>query len=122
LLWDASPDASVIGYALYWAEDNSAVTNRIDVGQVLTATVAGLPPTRLAVFVVAYNSVGTESVPSNILELNLPVSPVLRVEAILQVDNGGGFTNAVTMGIFDLGETVGSGLYRVVMAAKPLAP
>lgn len=68
LLWGASPDVSVTGYALYYSQTNSAVTNRIDVGNKLTTVVSNLND--LAVyefFVVAYNSVGTESLPSNTL-------------------------------------------------------
>ena len=120
-LWDASPDASVTGYKLWVCDWDTNRLFGVDVALALTATVAGMPTHPVKIYVIAYNSAGTESDPSNILEMNLPVSPVLRVEAILQVDNGGGFTNAVTMGIFDMGDVVGSGSYRVKLIASPLA-
>lgn len=119
-LWDASPDASVTGYTLYVCDWNTNRLFGINVSTALTATVDGLPVQPLKVYVVAYNAAGTESIPSNILEMNLPKNPTLRVEAVLQVDQGSGWTNAVTMGVYDLGEAVGSGLYRVQLNAKPL--
>ncbi|MGV1047677.1 MAG: hypothetical protein ACOYD4_04010 [Solirubrobacterales bacterium] len=121
-LWDASPDASVTGYTLHVCDWDTNRLFGVNVGMALTATVGNMPTQPLKIYVIAYNSAGTESDPSNILEMNLPAAPVLRVEAILQVDKGGGFTNAVTMGIFDLGEQVGAGSYRVVLNAKPISP
>jgi hypothetical protein len=77
LVWDASPDASVTGCALYYAIVDSGVTNRLDVGMVLTASVSNLlAGSNYLFFVVAYNSSGIESDPSNVL-LYSPPLPVL---------------------------------------------
>ena len=42
LAWDRSPSVDVTGYNIYYGVRSGAYTNRVTVGNVLTATVAGL--------------------------------------------------------------------------------
>lgn len=68
LIWDASPDQTVTGYALYYAPVNASMTNRVDVGTPTETSVTNLTEgVSYWFFVTAYNSVGTESDPSNVL-------------------------------------------------------
>lgn len=68
LIWDASPDATVTGYALYHGVGSTNVTVRVDVGQTNQATIGGLTVgVANYFFCTAYNAAGVESVPSNTL-------------------------------------------------------
>jgi hypothetical protein len=65
LAWDASPDASVTGYALYYGPAHLPITNRVDVGMHLAARLPSLlAGQEYGVCVVAYNSTGMESLPT----------------------------------------------------------
>jgi len=66
LQWDPSPDASVVGYTLYYGVGSRQYTNRTSVGNITNVT--SLLPTRNQQFffaVTAYNSAGLESDFSN---------------------------------------------------------
>lgn len=66
LAWDASPDASVVGYRIYWGGKSGMYTNSASVGNVTTATMAGLETNATYYFAaVAYDDTGTESLFSN---------------------------------------------------------
>src|ERR1700742_2337634 len=68
LQWQASPDSSVTGYALYYSVAGSATTNRLDMGQATNATLANLNVSSTYYFyAVAYDSSQNESNPSNLL-------------------------------------------------------
>ena len=66
LAWDASPDSTVTGYALYITSTNGTV--RQNVGMALIDTVSNLvADVTYSFYVVAYNADAVESVPSNTL-------------------------------------------------------
>lgn len=78
LSWEASPSSGIAGYAVYYGVSGSTVTNRLDVGQALSATITGMTPaTTYFFFVVDYDSYGDESPPSNVLLYTTPpISPL----------------------------------------------
>jgi hypothetical protein len=73
LVWGASPDAAVTGYALYYRLADSLLPNRLDVGPAYSATLTNLEAGSYYIFfVVAYNAIGVESPPSNPLGYRPP--------------------------------------------------
>jgi len=80
LAWDSANDPSVSGYALYYGVTNQPAFNRVDAGMNLTATLLDLKAdTGYKLFVVSYNAVGLESVPSNELLLTPPAISRLQL-------------------------------------------
>lgn len=88
--WDASTDADLAGYRLYYQANSSALpfsgsgavegAAPIDSGIVTTATINGLDPNNTYYFAItAYNSAGEESVYSNIVEIAESAAPVVTV-------------------------------------------
>jgi hypothetical protein len=68
LAWDASPDATVIGYKLYSGIVGGLQTNVLDAGSALTLTVSNLQAgATYFFFATAYNAEGIESEPSNVV-------------------------------------------------------
>ena len=83
--WDSSPDQAVAGYALYYGMANQPITNRVDTGSNLTATIPLYVGTNYSLFVVAYSEGGMESPPSNILYYTPP--PMSRIQVNELVGN-----------------------------------
>jgi len=80
LAWDSANDPGVSGYALYYGATNQPTFNRVDAGTNLTVTLFDLrADTGYKLFVVAYNAVGLESVPSNELLLTPPAISRLQL-------------------------------------------
>ena len=80
LAWDASPDAAVTGYALYYHLANSLVTNRLDLRTAQTATLINLEAgSDYLIYVVGYDAAGVESPPSNSLLYRPPALSRLRM-------------------------------------------
>ncbi|UFS69118.1 Ig-like domain-containing protein [Geomonas sp. RF6] len=88
--WDPSSDADLAGYKVYYQADSAAVPFKgtgaaegsapIDVANTTTATINGLDPSRSYFFAVtAYNSAGTESVYSNVIEIAEAMPPVVSI-------------------------------------------
>ena len=84
LTWDPSPDASVVGYKVYYQADSEVQPFQgsgsvdgaapINVGSGVTTTVRGLTPGHTYYFAVtAYDDSGTESVYSNVIALAAPL-------------------------------------------------
>ena len=68
LAWNYSSNASVVGYALYYGITGSGVTNRLDVGMTNMVTFYNLlASSNYFFYVVAYDAMGTESLPSGIV-------------------------------------------------------
>ncbi len=60
--WDASPEAGIAGYHLYYGSASGSYTNMLDVGNVTTATVSGLiPGIRYYFAATSYDNAGEES-------------------------------------------------------------
>ena len=74
LAWDASPDSAVTGYNLYYGTNSGVYsTNKLNVGNVLTATVNITPRGVLYYFVAsAYDANGMESPFSNEISNSVP--------------------------------------------------
>jgi len=84
LAWDASPDVSVTGYALYSGLENSVVTNRLDVGLAQSVTLTNLHASaNYFFFVVAYNPLGIESIPSGLVLYSPPALTRLRISRLV---------------------------------------
>jgi len=82
LIFDASPDASVTGYRIYYGIGE--MTNSVDLGLELTGQIGNLVPGETYRFVaVSYNVLGQESVPSNEVSYIVPVPTVPAVVIIL---------------------------------------
>jgi hypothetical protein len=80
LQWNASSGTDVAGYAVYYGASGSSVTNRLDAGSALSATVKGLVASSSYFFyVVAYNPLQQESSPSNLLLYTAPAMSSLRL-------------------------------------------
>jgi len=80
LAWDASPDASVNGYALYYGIENANLTNRVDVGLAQSVTLTNLyAHSNFFFFATAYNTLGVESIPSGSLFYRPPAITRLRI-------------------------------------------
>src|SRR5207244_8049914 len=73
LAWDASPDANVVGYILYYGVLGGISTNSLDVANQPMATVSNLNAgTTEFFFVTAYNALRVESLPSNLITYTVP--------------------------------------------------
>lgn len=84
--WRASPSPEVVGYAVYYQALGVALTNRLDVGDHLTASIPLLVGSTYSIHVVAYTAEGVESEPSNVLEYTPP--PLTRLR-LVTLDGGG---------------------------------
>lgn len=74
LAWDASPDASVSGYRLYYGVASRTYTNTVDVGNVLTGVISNLVPGVTYYFAAtAYATNGLESDFSNEVGYTVPL-------------------------------------------------
>jgi Fibronectin type III domain len=86
LQWQATPDSSVAGYAVYYSVAGSATTNRLDAGMATNVTVCNLTASSTYYFyVVAYDAGQVESGPSNLLPYMAPAITPIR---LCQVANG----------------------------------
>ena len=75
LAWDASPDASAVGYRIYYGPASGVYTNSAAVGNVTSATLAGLVDGVTYFFAAtAYNASGDESLFSNEANYTVPVA------------------------------------------------
>lgn len=77
LAWDASPDANVSGYAIYYGTNSGGWTVRVDVGNVTNCTITLPTSGNVTYFFVAtaYTPEGIESVPSNEVSYTPPYRP-----------------------------------------------
>jgi Fibronectin type III domain len=73
LAWDASPSAEATGYRIYYGAASGNYTNSVTVGNVTSNTFPGLVVGATYSFaVVAYNSIGLESIFSNEIIYTVP--------------------------------------------------
>jgi Fibronectin type III domain/Divergent InlB B-repeat domain len=73
LAWDASPDSTITGYKVRYGTTSGNPNQTVTVGIVTTATVTSLSDATTYYFtVLAYNSAGTESRPSNQVSYRTP--------------------------------------------------
>ncbi len=88
LRWDASPDSSVRGYAVYYGVVDQPSRTRLDVGLNLSATLVDLTVgVSYSIYVVSYNEVGVESVPSNQVTFTAPAPPISNL-TLTRLANG----------------------------------
>jgi len=80
LAWNPSPDPTVTGYGIYYAEAGSSTTNYVDVGMTNEATLFCLSAcTSYVFYVVAYDANGVQSPPSNLVSYSPSVLSSLTV-------------------------------------------
>lgn len=80
LQWNSSPTPGTTGYAVYYGISGSSVTNIIQTGSTLSATILNLLPSQTYFFyVVSYNSSGAVSPPSNIALYTAPPMTPLQI-------------------------------------------
>src|SRR3954464_15069692 len=85
LMWQPSPDANVVGYAVYEGTNSGAYTSRIDARNTTSVTVSNLASGVNYYFVAtAYDSSGLESLPSNeiVQSVKVPVNTAPFISAI----------------------------------------
>lgn len=84
LAWDASPDANVNGYAIYYGTNSGNWTTRVDVGNVTNCTITLPVGSNVTYFFVAtaYTPEGVESLPSNEVSYMPPDTPPYRPAAV----------------------------------------
>src|ERR1044071_1305391 len=88
LIWDPSPDANVVGYAIYYGTASGTYATRQDVGDQLTTTVPNLTADQTYYFVaVAYDANGLASDPSNEVSAAIPAESQSS-PATLQITSG----------------------------------
>lgn len=90
LAWDASPDATVVGYRIYVGIASRSYTNSVPVGNVLTATITNLAfSTQYYYTATAYDANGFESVYCNEVSYATPApstNNVLSAPVILYIN------------------------------------
>jgi hypothetical protein len=122
LMWQPSPDANVVGYAVYEGTNSGAYTSRIDARNTTSVTVSNLSSGVNYYFVAtAYNSSGLESLPSNELvqSVKAPVNTAPSVSAIAnQTITAGGSTGPVPFTVGDL-ETASASLVLTSTSSNP---
>jgi hypothetical protein len=90
LEWDPSSDSDLAGYRVYYQANSSAVPFQgtgalegnapVEGGSATTATINGLDPGNSYYFAVtAYNSIGFESVYSNVVEIKESLAPSISI-------------------------------------------
>jgi len=80
LQWQPSSSPAVAGYAVYYGVSGSSLTNRLDAGSSQSFTLNNLAASsNYFFFVVAYNTTGVESPPSNVLYYRPAVLTLLRI-------------------------------------------
>ena len=113
LAWDASPDASVTGYRVYYGVASGDYTNSAVVGNVTTATFANLVEGVTYYFsATAYDSSGVESPFSNETSYSVPVAganlpPTLNALSAVSISEDAISQSVTLAGISD-GETIQS--------------
>lgn len=113
LAWDASPDASVTGYRVYYGDASGNYTNSAAVGNVTTATFANLVDGATYYFAaVAFDAAGTESPFSNEATYTVPVAggnllPTLNAISAVSINEDSGSQSVSLAGITD-GEAIPS--------------
>ncbi len=94
LEWDRNAEPNVAGYRLLYGHVPGEYDQQLDAGNSTTATVTDLQPGWTYWFVVvAYNSLGMESDPSNVVTYDVPPPPptaavLLDFTAVWQADGG----------------------------------
>jgi hypothetical protein len=79
LAWSPSADTNVIGYNIYYGRASRTYTNKVDVGNVLTATVSNLVEGTTYYFAAtAYNIIGMESTFSGEVTYSVPATALAR--------------------------------------------
>jgi len=78
LTWNASADANVSGYFVYYGSASGIYTNKVALGDVTSATISDLVEGTSYFFTVtAYDTSGLESVPSNEAQFDVPSDRLL---------------------------------------------
>jgi len=84
LAWDASPDASVTGYRIYYGPASGSYTNSTTVGNVTNATLTSLKAGAIYYFAAtAYDGSGLESDFSNETSYTPPLPQIGSIRRVL---------------------------------------
>ena len=96
--WDPSPDTKVVGYFRHFGSASGNYTNKVDVGNLTSATINGLVEGKTYFFAVtAYIATGLESIPSNEIGYTVPLSNNLPTIALTSPTNGASYTAPATI-------------------------
>lgn len=75
LAWDANTETDLAGYRLFFSKDQSVWTHVKNLDRVTTATIELPEPGTWFFIIVAKNTAGLESIPSNMVEYTSPTAP-----------------------------------------------
>lgn len=75
LAWDANAETDLDGYRIFFSKDQSVWTHVKNLDHVTTATVELPEPGTWFFIIVAKNTSGLESLPSNMVEYTTPTAP-----------------------------------------------
>ena len=106
LVWDPSPDSTVIGYNIYYGTVSGVYPSKLTVGAVTNATIENLVEGTTYYFAAtAFNAAGLESDPSNEVSYTVPVVPIpnrpptLNLISDLAINEDAGSQSVVLSGI-----------------------
>lgn len=82
--WSPSPDTNVTGYLICWGLASNACTNQLDAGAVTNASLAGFVAHTVYYFkLVAYDELGQQTDPSNLVQYTGTNAPPLFIQPML---------------------------------------
>jgi hypothetical protein len=105
LVWDPNTDPDLAGYKIYWGTASRTYTNNVDVGNVTTYTIKGLPDGVVYFAATAYDKQKLESPYSNEVSISLDSTPpayprnlkAVSVKVTISTSSGG-ITATMTTG------------------------
>lgn len=95
--WDASPAAAF--YWVKWGTNAATASFTLNTGTNLTAALTNLSAGRWYVWATAVSAQGIESDPSNVLALDVPAAPVIRLQLQGAAELGGTWTNLAEISV-----------------------
>jgi regulation of enolase protein 1 (concanavalin A-like superfamily) len=100
LAWNPSSDPTVGGCNIYYGVASRTYTNKVNVGNVTSATISGLVEATTYYFAAtAYNTLGLESDYSDESSYTVPVFDNLPIIALTAPSNGAGYTAPATINL-----------------------
>lgn len=117
IAWEPSGSVGVTNYVVRFWRDGAAVINSTNTGTATTHTLRNLDAGRWHCQVSAQSAQGIESDPSNLLVMDVPAAPVIRINLQGAGSLTGPWTNLASAGWS--GELDGIAFYRGKLEVNP---